>query len=190
MHFLLLICLILSPSLIFAQVSHRIDAETQLESWKLEDNGMELELIQRLPDQSRAFFQGRGFTSKIADKISKSCIFQVIARNSKEKEKGLPITIRLQDWQVVFNKQTQGIKLKEAWDADWSINEVNQAARIAFRWATFPTEQTFDAGGDYNWGMMSIGLTPGDKFALKVNWKEGTQAKEQWINDLKCPIDR
>jgi len=178
------------PSLLSAKVSHSVDSETQLESWKIDDNGMQLELIQRLPDQSRAFFQGRGFTSKVADDISKSCIFQVIARNSKAKKNGLPITVRLQEWLVVFNEQQQGIKLKEAWDADWSINEVNKAARIAFRWATFPTEQTFDAGGDYNWGMISIGLTPGDKFDLKVNWTEDKQQKNQWLKNLKCPTDR
>jgi len=72
---------------------------------------------------------------------------------------------------------------------DWSINEVNKAARIAFRWATFPTEQTFDAGGDYNWGMISIGLTPGDKFDLKVNWTEDKQQNNQGLKNLKRPTN-
>jgi len=186
---LLIIPSILWNKVIWAKITHQIDPETKLQSWKLEDNGVELELIQRLPDQSRAFFQGRGFSSQVADDIGKSCILQVIARNNKDKNNGLPITIQLQNWQVKFQDHIQGIKLKETWDADWSLNEVNKAARIAFRWATFPTEQTFDSGGDYNWGMISIGLNPGDHFNMQVNWTEDKKQRNYWINDMICASD-
>lgn len=178
------------PSLLWAKMSTWIDPETQLKSWKLEENGVELELIQRLPDQSRAFFQGRGFSSRVADEIGNSCILQVIARNNQDKAKGTSVTFNLQDWLVKFDNQLHGIKLKETWDASWSLQEVNQPARLAFRWATFPTQQTFDAGGDYNWGMVSIGLTPGDRFDLQVNWTENSQKKNYWIKSIHCADDR
>jgi hypothetical protein len=44
-----------------AEPSPRIDPDTGLASWTLRDGAIAIELIQRLPDQTRAVFQGRGF---------------------------------------------------------------------------------------------------------------------------------
>lgn len=60
------------------------------------------------------------------------------------------------------------------------------ASRLAFRWATFPTQQTFEQGGDYNWGMTSFGLPPGTIFDLHVFWMQGSQQKDLWIKSIQC----
>ena len=42
---------------------------------------------------------------------------------------------------------------------------------IAFRWAQFPIDQVFEPGGDWNQGMVSVGLPPESKFDTEVKWQ-------------------
>lgn len=178
------------PPSVCAEIITTSDPESGLTTWKLSEDGFELELIQRLPDQTRAFFQGRGFSNQIADEIGKNCVFQTIGRNSLNEKAGEAVTISLKQWQVRIGDSIQGIKLKESWDKEWSDTQVGNASRIAFRWATFPTEQTFEPSGDYNWGMISFGLPPASIFDLNVVWIQGQKEKNLWINGIQCPEDR
>jgi len=171
----------------WAEIVKTTDPQTSLSGWKLTDSSLELELIQRLPVQTLAFFQARGFSPQIASDIGNSCVFQTIARNSFTQSTHESITIHLADWQVKTDRQLKRVKLKESWDNEWSESQVGRAARIAFRWATFPTEQTFEPAGDYNWGMISFDLPPGSVFDLLVVWKQGKTQKKQWITSLQCP---
>ncbi len=173
-----------------AAVSRHVDTETGLVGWKLQEGGIELELIQRLPDQTRAFFQARGFSAGIADDIATSCVFQTIVRNTSRGKQALPVTISLTQWRIKLKNELRPIKLKEDWDREWPEGQVSSAARIAFRWATFPTEQTFEPGGDYNWGMTSFGLPPGEKFDLHLFWNVEDQSDDVWIRRIECPDDR
>ncbi|MFK5970674.1 MAG: hypothetical protein QM487_11220 [Candidatus Marithrix sp.] len=173
------------PTLLLADVSkHIIDSETKLVGWKLDQAGLELELNQLLPNQTRAFFQARGFSVKHANDIATGCIYQTIVRNKADK----PITILLKQWQIKTRDGTeQPIKLKEVWDSEW--NDISQAARIAFRWSTFPTEQTFTSASDSNWGMISFGLNPGISFDLHIFWQLDHELQDIWIKDMQCPTD-
>lgn len=172
-----------------ALVKSSIDAETQLKSWKLTQGALSLELLQRLPDQTRAFFQGRGFSSKIANDIATQCVLQTIMKNTSSKT-AQTISYDLHDWKVFTNSTTRGLKLKQQWDQEWTEEQVSPAARIAFRWATFPTQQNFEPGGDYNWGMISVGLAPGSVFDLQVTWKQGDNLHTRLIKQIECPQDR
>ena len=172
-----------------AVVERGIDAETQLKSWKLSEGAFSLELIQRLPDQTRGFFLARGFSSQIADDIGTQCVLQTIGRNT-DSSGGASIRYNLADWVVRSDSETRSIKFKEQWDQEWSEQEVNTAARLAFRWATFPTQQEFEPGGDYNWGMISFGLPPGSVFDLQLRWQQDNQEKHHWITQIECPNDR
>ncbi len=185
----LLLCFIHGPSL--ADVSRSQNKETALIGWKLQQSKLELELIQRLPDQTRAFFLARGFPAEIADELGRACIFQTILRNTEKTDRGAStaLTVNLKDWQVNQAGVSQPLKLKEVWDHSWPDEVVSKSARLAFRWATFPTEQIFQAG-DYNWGMISFGLPPGMHFDLQLVWKEGDEKYTARINKLICADDR
>lgn len=165
------------------------DPETNLTSWKWMEAGLVLELIQRLPDQTQGFFQARGFPRNIANDIATSCVFQTIARNTFKKATDDAISISLKDWRVRVDGKIQTVKLKETWDTQWSKEQITMASRLAFRWSTFPTQQTFEPGGDFNWGMTSFGLAPGTVFDLHIFWKQGNQQKDLWINSIQCPQD-
>ena len=189
--FILFFCLL--GSSLFAPVQSEVVKkvlDNGLLSWKIQEAGLELELIQRLPDQTRGFFEARGFSNVISNDIALSCIFQTIGKNVSDKATGKPITISLKNWRLRQGQQVQGIKLKETWDSEWSQEQVTKAARIAFRWATFPTEQTFEPTGDYNWGMVSMGVPPKSQFDLLVIWNQDGREHKAWVNSMECAEDR
>lgn len=191
---------LLLPVFLSAQVITNMDESTKLKSWTLVQSGLELQLIQRLPDQTRGFFQGRGFNKQQADDIATQCVLQTIVKNTgakgaDSKKNNRAISISLKEWRVKkAGGQIQAIKLKEDWTKQWSAIQdenlqVKKSAQIAFRWATFPSEQTFEAGGDYNWGMISFGLMPGETFDLHVFWKTELKINDEWIRGIECPED-
>lgn len=183
--------LFLLPGLVLAtQVTKTVNAETGLVGWKLRSGELELELVQRLPDQTRAFFQARGFQAEIADSIARGCVMQTIVRNIGQPDKAQAVRVDLKEWRLKYRSVIRPIKLKETWLAEWAGSKVSPAARIAFRWATFPTEQTFEPRGDYNWGMTSYGLPPGAEFDLQVVWHEGSQRHTAWLRHIQCAADR
>ncbi len=186
------VCLALFSSLfvssVTADTTKTVDKTSGLSAWVLNDNGLELTLKQVFPEQIRAFYLARGFPEVTADKIAKSCMFQTIIKNSQQK--GESIHVDQTFWQVKTNKQTRGIKLKSIWDKEWKHDKkIKPSARLAYRWATFPTKQTFEPKGDYNWGMTCFDLQPGTKFAVEVVWKLGDTKKSAWIDDLSCAQD-
>ncbi len=165
-----------------------LDKTSGLSSWVLSDNGLELTLKQAYPDQIRAFYLARGFPDNIAADIADSCMFQTIVKNTLEK--GEVITIPQALWQVKTEIKTAGIKLKQTWDKQWQGNkQIKPASRLAYRWATFPTEQRFEPKGDYNWGMTCFDLKPKTRFDVKVVWQLGDKEKSQWIRGLQCAYD-
>jgi hypothetical protein len=183
----------------FAEVKSAIsvtkDKSSNLSSWKFVHEGLELQLVQRSPDQTRAFYQGRGFGKQMANQIATSCVFQTIVKNMGQDRTGKAFSVSLDTWrlkQLKDNKEglTQGIKLKEQWLKQWSKNStVSQSSRIAFKWSTFPSQQTFDLGGDYAWGMITFGLSPDESFDLQIEWQTSEQNHKRWIKNIQCPSD-
>jgi hypothetical protein len=176
------------PSLAMAAVARSADEETGLVKWHFSAGDLELELIQRLPDQTRGFFLARGFSRELADDIATACVLQTIVRNRGKPGTGKPVVIDLGQWRMVHDGNHGTIRLKEDWIASWPEGSVSQAARLAFRWATFPTEQEFRPG-DYNWGMTAYGLAPGAVFDLNVIWQQGGETQSGWIRRIECPAD-
>lgn len=182
----------------FGKVTRTTNPTTQLQGWTLNDAGLELKIAQILPDQIRAFYMARGFSSEIADDIATHCMMQTVVKNTATTKAAGAITILLKEWQIKPSQDThaaeplplQGIKLKETWDAKWKTDTITPAARIAFRWATFPTEQTFEPNGDYNWGTTSFDLAPTSTFDLHVIWHQNGQRKSTWIQNIQCAEDK
>jgi len=176
-----------------SELEKTVDKETQLSAWKLSEGNFQLELIQRSPEQTRSFFQARGFSIKVADDIATSCVFQTIGRNTEADNKTDSVSVDLSEWRIVVadsqNKTAKPIKLKEHWNEEWKGANVSTASRIAFRWATYPSEQSFDPGGDFNWGMISVGPKPEVVFDLHIVWKQGDKKHDAWIRQMQCPKD-
>ena len=179
----------LIPGPAMADVIRSVDEQTGLLSWRMQEGDFELKVTQLLPDQTRAFFLARGFSKETANTIATGCIMQTIGSNSADKDAHGAVDVDLKRWRMLHNGSEGPIKPKEQWDSEWPAGKVSDAARLAFRWATFPTQQDF-APGDYGWGMTSFGLLPGSYFDLKVVWSAGGVQKEAWIRGIQCAEER
>ncbi len=177
---------LLLSSMARAELVQSTNALTGLNSWETNEHSLQLELVQRYPSQTAAFFIARGFPEAIATELAETgCVFQTIGKNIGKNH---DVSFNLAEWRVVIGDQTLPLKLKKQWHKQWAKNAVTPAARIAFRWATFPTEQTFKPG-DYNWGMITFNLPPGSEFDLKVVWREGGAEYSSVIPELQCAKD-
>jgi len=185
---LLLLAVFLPVMPVNAEVVRSASEETGLRKWHLAEGHLELELVQRLPDQTRGFFMARGFSAAVADEIALSCIFQTIVRNSDSQADGGKVSVDLAQWRVIHKAGEQGIRLKEPWMASWPEDTVSEASRLAFQWALFPTRQEFLAD-DYNWGMTAFGLPPGAVFDLDLVWQENGKAHTARIAAIECAPD-
>jgi len=167
-----------------AEVITSEEEQTGLRSWEWKHAGVSVQLVQRLPDQTRAFFQGRGFNSTDADTIGRACVFQTIFRNGGKQ----PLSYSLDNWRVVYQDKQLPVQTRERWEENWTVREVKQAARIAFRWSLLPTRQSFEPG-DYNWGMTSFGLPPGASFDLSLKLTIDGQSVRGRIPGIICAAD-
>jgi hypothetical protein len=68
----------------------------------------------------------------------------------------------------------------------WQARGLSEPARIAFRWAQFPPEQEYEPG-EWNQGMLAMGLPPGSRFDLVARWRVGDKTYEGVLTDVRCP---
>jgi len=180
----LLLGLSLSTNLHAGSISTDTDPDSGLQSWTWHHNGVSLQLVQRLPDQTRAFFLGRGFSAQDADRIAESCVFQTIFRNDGNE----PIDYDLNDWRLSGPDGPEPLRTREVWEQDWQQAGIKSGPRIAFRWSLLPTRQHFQPG-DYNWGMSSYGLPPGSAFDLSLLISANGNTIHGGIPLILCPED-
>jgi hypothetical protein len=60
------------------------------------------------------------------------------------------------------------------------------SALIAFRWAQFPPEQTYQPGGDWNQGMLRVGRPLGTRFDLIARWDADGRPAEGVLRNVSC----
>ena len=179
---------ILLPAAAMADVVHSTNPENGLQGWLFSDGDIEIELIQRLPDQTRALFMQHAFSGAVVEELATSCMFQTIIRNTGKSGSGQPVAVDLTAWRIQHAGKTGPIKLKEPWMAGWPEDAADEAARLMFRWGMFPTRQEF-LPGDYNWGLTAYGIPPGAVFDLEVSWQQGGTAGSGKITAIVCAPD-
>ena len=167
-----------------AEVIKGKDPETGLLSWTWHDQGISIQLVQRLPDQTRAFFLGRGFAAEAADRVGRACVFQTIFRNDGNH----PIAYDLANWSVYHEGTRLPLSTREVWAGEWKALGIDQASTIAFYWSLLPSVQRFEPG-DYNWGMTSFGLPPGEAFDLSLVIEVNGESVVGEIEAVVCAVD-
>lgn len=159
-----------------------VDAETGLSTWQTDTQGIQVRLTQISPDQARAFYQARGFSAEAAEHYASECVFMTVVRNIGDS----PIEHRLADWRYLSAGQPpRSIRSKDEWESIWSGLGVAEAARIAFSWAQFPTEQSF-APGDWNQGMTTYSVPRGSQFDLHFVWHAGNRTLSGKLEQVRC----
>jgi len=172
-----------------ATITTGIDEQAQLPYWQVAGEGVSMRLVQRLPDQTRGYFQARGFKVEDSERIAQACIFQTVFKNiSADTSRPEVVRYNLRDWVIHVDGRSQGLKTREDWLPEWETRGVSPAARIAFEWSLLPTRQVYQPQ-DYNWGMSAFNLPPGTRFDLDVVWSLGKQTFRQRIRNIQCAPD-
>lgn len=171
-----------------AQQIDGVDETAQLPFYEWRNDVMSLRLVQRLPDQTRAYFAGRGFNKTDTDYIAQHCIFQSIYSNISQARDNMVIEYDVSKWRILYQGRQLPLKLREDWQQQWRIRKARTAQKIAFNWSLLPTRQSIQAA-DYNWGMTVYPLPHGAVFDLHIHWKENKVAKSAHIKNLSCAKD-
>jgi len=133
-----------------------------------------------------AFFQGRGFPPEVTARlVADGCVFRSAIGNARDGAGDPAIEIDLHHWRLDQGGGWRAIRIKDAWLAEFAGHGVPEPARIAFRWATFPTRQAYGPS-DYNWGIFAFALPAGTKFDLQMRWTEAGAAKSGVLRGLTC----
>jgi hypothetical protein len=169
-------------------VASGTDPASGLPYWAYQGGGISVQLVQRLPDQTRAFFMARGFDRDAAEAIALGCVFQTIVRNIDPGPEAQAIEYDVARWRVHVTGRTRPVKIKSQWDREWTARGLSEAARIAFRWSLLPTRQRLEPS-DYNWGMSSFDLPPGQVFDLELVWSREGQQYRGAIEGMRCAPD-
>jgi hypothetical protein len=185
-----LLCVLYSlvPALVHADVVQGVNEDNGLKKWHFTDGDIEIELIQRLPDQTRALFMKHEFSREVIEELATSCMFQTIIRNTGKAGTSRPVAIDLKQWRMWHAGKATGIVLKESWLESWTEQQASHAAKLVVRWGMFPTQQEY-LPGDYNWGLTAYGVPPGSVFDLEVFWKEGDTVRSGRIDGVECTPD-
>ena len=173
---------------VVAAVNSGTDDEAQLPYWEIAEPGVSIRIVQRLPDQTRGYFQARGFTVADSELIAQSCVFQTVFKNRSSATEPVKIEYNLREWVVHTASAERRMKTREDWKKIWTGRGAPQAAQLAFEWSLLPTRQTYSAG-DYNWGMSVFGLAPGMKFDLDVVWQQNGERRTVRLNGVRCAPD-
>jgi len=170
-----------------APVTIGVVPETGLRYWEWKSEDVLFRLTQRLPDQTRAYFMARGFDAGSADLIAKQCVFQSMFKNIADSG-GAAISIDLDSWQVRSGDDDRGVLTREKWQDKLRESDSSRAAAIALEWSLLPTHQVYTPG-DYNWGMTSYGLKPGQIFDLGFSWERDDQVFHGNLKGVECSQD-
>lgn len=177
--------LVCAAAAVCADITTGTDPEAGLPFWELRDVGISLRLVQRQPDQTRAFFLARGFSRDATEQVARRCVFQTVFKNTSAGAQAAAVTYDLRDWNVRTAENDMRMLTREFWAERWANMQVAKPARIAFEWALFPTRQTYNPG-DYNWGMSVFDLPSGGRFDLTVVWRHGDHVQRARIDNIRC----
>ena len=170
------------------EVTRSTNDENGLQGWHFTDSDIEIELIQRLPDQTRALLMNHNFSREVIEQMALSCMFQTVIRNTGQSATNRVVSIDLTEWHMLHDGKARKPLMKEPLLASWTDEDADQAAKLVVRWGMFPTQQEY-LPGDYNWGLTAYGIPPGSTFDLDVAWREGGALRRGEIKGIVCAPD-
>jgi len=145
-----------------------INSESGSKTWEVSANGANF-LMRQIPlDQLKAFYISRGFSLKQIEPYTSSCVFMTVLRNDNASA---GLHFKRDNLKVSQAGKTHPLISVEEWLERLSKVTDEKPPLIAFRWAQFPIDQVFEPGGDWNQGMISVGLPPESKFVSEINWE-------------------
>ena len=129
-----------------------------------------------------AFYAARGFSETTIHPYAQACGFSVGMQNNGTAK----LVTRLADWRAIgADGRAVRLRLPTEWDAQWAKEQVSEPARIAFRWAQFQAENTFEAG-DWIMGMATLAAPLPGTFRLVARYRDYKGNHEIILDKLSC----
>ena len=171
------------PCFAESQQNTSINSETGAGTWSTQAHGVHFSLTQILPEQAQAFYVNRGFTLKQIEPYTSSCVYMTVVRNDTAPG---TIHFKTRNWSILVNGKPHPLITVEDWMQRLTTNSIQKSALVAFRWAQFPPEHEYAPGGDWNQGMLSVGLTPGSQFDVIARWQIHGKAYDTKLQGVHC----
>ncbi|MDH3762572.1 MAG: hypothetical protein OEU50_16440 [Gammaproteobacteria bacterium] len=166
-----------------AQQLQSVNDVTGARSWSRTHAGVYFSLTQILPEQGDAFYVNRGFSLEQIRPFTTSCVYMTVLRN--DSAPGIVHFVR-GNWSISVDGEPREFKTVDQWVKKLTAAEAGKPALIAFRWAQFPPEQEYEPGGDWNQGMLSVGLPAGQVFDITARWDLRGQSFEATLTGVEC----
>ncbi len=159
------------------------DSITGAKTWSIKKKGVYFSLTQILPEQARAFYVNRGFSLKQIEPYALSCVYMTVLRNDNASG---TIHFISNNWLLVVDNKAKPLTSIHQWLKRLKNSSAKKSALIAFRWAQFPLEQQYEPGGDWNQGMLSMGLPANKKFDIIARWDIAGKEVEAKLKGVRC----
>ena len=170
-----------------AEITRHAETASGLQGWRISDGKIEIQLNPLLRDQVRAFYLARGFSDEVTQQIESSCVFQAVMRNVSVPVDAISVEVDLSQWQLITPQGYAALTEKDVWLQRWEQMGALEASNVAFKWATFPWEQSYVQSGDYGWGMILLGENLPSTFSVITRWSVAGQMQSQQVDGLSCP---
>ncbi len=175
----------LLPPTAIAQQQRTSNPATGAKTWSLSHAGVHFSLTQILSQQGDAFYVNRGFSLDEIKPFTSSCVFMTVLRN--DAAAGTVHFLR-SNWQVRVDGQAHRFKTVAEWLEFFRTRQVAKSALIAFQWAQFPPEQEYEPGGDWNQGMLAVGLGAGQSFDITAHWDVDGKPDSATLQGVECAL--
>jgi len=183
-HIIALIIWIASFSINAASTqAHDTDSVTGAKTWATKVNGVHFSLTQILPEQLNAFYVNRGFSLEQIKSYASSCVYMTVLRNDTAPG---AIHFISHNWSILVKNKPHKLVPVKQWLKQLSNIGVKKSSLIAFRWAQFPPEQTYQPGGNWNQGMLSVGLPPESVFDVIATWDISGKKYQAKLTEVQC----
>ena len=175
--------LILSAALLFivssthaATVAIHKNETSGLLTWRSDDTGFSIELIQLLPDFIRAIYAKHHFPADEVERAASYCMFGTIIKNTSDQQ----LSYSVKNWRYKTKAGIeQPVKTKTQWLNEW------KKAGITFSWTLLPDAGEFSVG-DWQQGFTTIKLPRETVFDLIYKWELDGVAHSGILENLKC----
>lgn len=173
----LIVVLLMMVTVVFAaKVSIHKNETSGLLTWRAEDEGFSIELIQLLPDFIRAIYAKHNFPDKEIEHAASYCMFGTILKNTSNQH----LSYRVADWRYrTKDGIDHPVKTKTEWLEEW------RKAGILFSWTLLPDEGEFSVG-DWQQGFTTIKLPRESEFDLIYKWKLDGVVYKGVLENLRC----